>query len=238
MLSKLYLIPNVINETPGGEFFSPETRKAISLLRVFFVEEIKSARRLLRKIDPQFPIDDCIFYSLSEHTLSEETEKNFKEAGNQDIGVISEAGCPCVADPGADVVLLAQQNNREIIPLVGPSSILLALMASGLNGQNFAFNGYLPKERDGRIKKLKELEKRSLAENQTQIFMEAPYRNQNLFEDILQTCDINTLMCVAVSITTPEQMIKTKTMRGWQKEKMDFNKKPAIFLISKPQTHK
>ncbi len=229
MSSKVFLIPNQIHDAQDVPvpIFAP----GIEHVRVFFIEEIKSARRLLKKLNPQIQIDQCTFYDLNEHISLKETEEHFQKAGDQDIGIISEAGCPGVADPGADVVLLAHKQGREIVPFVGPSSILLALMASGLNGQNFAFNGYLPKDKGERIKKLKDLEKRSANEKQTQIFMEAPYRNQNLFEDVLQNCDPATVLCVAVDLMNPAQFIKTRSIRDWKTSKVDINKKPALFLF-------
>ncbi|MCB9772120.1 MAG: SAM-dependent methyltransferase [Candidatus Omnitrophica bacterium] len=229
MFMKIFLIPNSISEQ--YDQLLSAAALGIEHLNVFFVEEIKSARRLLKKINPSMQIDECVFFALNEHTPLEETRKNFMKVVDQDIGVISESGCPCVADPGADVVLLAHQQGCEIIALVGPSSILLALMASGLSGQNFAFNGYLPKDRGERIRKIKDLEKRSTSEKQTQIFMEAPYRNQNVLEDILQNCQGSTLLCLAVDLTTPTQMIKTCTISEWKKQKIDINKKPALFLL-------
>jgi 16S rRNA (cytidine1402-2'-O)-methyltransferase len=226
---KIFLIPNTIHghEDPVVPVFAPGIEK----VRVFFVEEIKSARRLLKKLNPHLSIDQCTFYDLNEHTSLKETQEHFKQAGDQDIGIVSEAGCPCVADPGADLVLLAHKQGREIIPLVGPSSILLALMASGLSGQSFAFNGYLPKDKVERIKKLKDLEKRSVNEKQTQIFMEAPYRNQNLLADVLQNCHPQTLLSVAVDLMNPTQFIKTQSIREWKTTAIDINKKPALFLL-------
>lgn len=227
-MSKLYLIPNIIAEEE--QLFFPE-KDEITKLRIFFVEEIKSARRLLRKIDPQFPIDASKFFDLNEHTLSREARRDFESVQGQDIGVISEAGCPCVADPGSDVVFWGHQAGYEILPLVGPSSILLALMASGLNGQNFAFNGYLPKEKSERTKKLKDLEARSKKEGQTQLFMEAPYRSQALFEDILQVCFPNTRLCVASGLLSSSQSVKTKDIQAWRKQGQPLGKLPTIFLL-------
>lgn len=229
MSAKLFLIPNQIHE--AQDLPVPVFAPGIAHLRVFFVEEIRSARRLLKKLNPQIVIDECIFFDLNEHILLKETEENFKKAGDQDVGIISEAGCPGVADPGADVVLLAHRQGREVIPLVGPSSILLALMASGLSGQNFAFNGYLPKDRGARVQKLKDLEVRSAKEKQTQIFMEAPYRNQHLLEDILQNCHPDALLCIAVDIMNPAQFIKTQKVRDWKGQTVEVNKKPALFLL-------
>ncbi|MBF0510840.1 MAG: SAM-dependent methyltransferase, partial [Candidatus Omnitrophica bacterium] len=148
-----------------------------------------------------------------------------------DTALISEAGCPCVADPGADLVSLAHQNGVKIIPLVGPTAIILALMASGLNGQNFAFNGYLPKERKEKIQKIKMLQERSKKEGQTQIFMETPYRNQNMLEDILLSCDDKIRLCVAFDITGSCEMIQTKSIKEWKSNPYHLDKKPALFLV-------
>ncbi|MCB9757319.1 MAG: SAM-dependent methyltransferase [Candidatus Omnitrophica bacterium] len=229
MNSKLFLIPNQIYDSSDG--FLPIFAPGIEHVRVFFVEEIRSARRVLKKLNPQISFDQCVFYDLNEHISFKETQENFKKTDDQDIGVISEAGCPCLADPGADVVLLAHRRGFEIIPLVGPSSIVLALMASGLNGQNFAFNGYLPKEKGDRIKRIKELEQRSAREQQTQIFMEAPYRNQNLLNDILNNCHGDTLLCVAADLMSPAAVIKTCRICDWKNKKIDIHKKPALFLL-------
>ncbi len=223
------MIPNQIFQITDG--LLPVFEPGIEHVRIFFIEEIKSARRLLKKLNPQLVIDQCVFYDLNEHTPFKEIENNFKQCVGQDIGVISEAGCPCVADPGAQVVSLAHKYGRTVIPLVGPSSILLALMASGLNGQSFAFNGYLPKEREARIQKLKALEKRCIVEKQTQIFMEAPYRNQNMFDDILQNCSPSTMLCIAVDLMSPTQYIKTLKICDWKSQKIDINKRPALFLL-------
>jgi len=150
------------------------------------------------------------------------------------MGVLSEAGCPAIADPGADVVAMAQKNNFKVIPLIGPSSILLSLMASGFNGQSFAFVGYLPIERSERSKALKKLESRAYSEDQSQIFIETPYRNMKMLEEILQSCQSNTRLCIAVDITLDTEFIKTKTVKEWKTQLPDLNKRPCIFLIYKP----
>ena len=229
MPSKLYLIPNQIS-SDQNHFYLPSE---IAELRNFFVEEIKSSQRLLKKVDPQFPISSCTFFMLNEHEPAADIRKNFESCRDKDIGIIAEAGCPCVADPGADVVLLAHKEGREIIPCIGPSSILLALMSSGLNGQNFAFVGYLPKEKENRISRLKLLEKRSALEKQTQIFMEAPYRNEKLFLELLDYLDPQTLVCVASNLTASDQIIKTMPVKEWKKSKPALDKKPLLFLIQK-----
>ncbi len=227
---KLYLVPNSINET--SENLLPDyIARELKDVRTFFVEEPKSSRRLLKSLDAQFPLGDCRFFDLNEHTNAKQIQEYVPILKEGNSAIISEAGCPCVADPGADLVFLAHQNHIEIIPLVGPSSILLALMASGLNGQNFAFNGYLPKDRQERVQKIKMLEGRSLKEKQTQIFMEAPYRNQNILEDILAVAQDKTYLCIACDITGPYQIIKTMSIKEWKKNPFNFNKKPALFLL-------
>jgi len=229
-MPKLFLIPNIINEE-GPNLLPDYIASQIKDIRVFFVEEPKSSRRLLKSLNAQFPLSDCRFFDLNEHSNPKEVREYVHLLKNEDCAIISEAGCPCVADPGADLVFLAHQNNIEIIPLVGPSSILLALMASGLNGQNFAFNGYLPKDRQERAQKIKMLEDRSRREKQTQIFMEAPYRNQNILEDILASCHDQTHLCIACDITNPHQIIKTMSIRDWKKNPPNIDKKPALFLL-------
>ena len=231
-MSKLYLIPNTIAEQ-GPWTIPAYIGQSIAQVRIFFVEEPKSARRLLKQIDTAFPIQECRFFDLNEHTKPVQVQEYLKVLKEGDSGIISESGCPCMADPGADLVLLAHHNHINVIPLVGPSSIALALMASGLSGQNFAFNGYLPKDKQARAAKIKALEKRALQEGQTQIFMEAPYRNQNVFDDLLANCSGQILLCVACGITGKEEFIKTKTIQQWQKTNLSLPKQPALFIINK-----
>jgi 16S rRNA (cytidine1402-2'-O)-methyltransferase len=229
---KLYLVPNTINEERGN-LLPDYIVQEIKDVRVFFVEEPKSSRRLLKSLNAQFPLSDCRFFDLNEHSDPKEVQEYAQILKKEDCAIISEAGCPCVADPGADLVFLAHQNQIAVIPLVGPSSILLALMASGLNGQNFAFNGYLPKDRQERAKKIKALEDRSFREKQTQIFMETPYRNQSILEDILAVAQDTTSLCIACDITGPHQIIKTMSIKEWKKNPLNFDKKPALFLLQK-----
>ena len=233
MAKKLFLIPTSISDDDSLTTLPTFTSRNIEQLRIFFVEADKTARIFLKRIQPHIPLQDYTFYPLSEHTSLKEIEQYVRVILEKDAGIISESGCPCVADPGADLVLLAHQNNFEVIPLVGPSSIILALMASGFNGQNFAFHGYLPREKDGRIKKIKELERLTKLENQTQIFMEAPYRNEQLFEDILEACSLKTSLCVACDLTTKDQFIKTLSLQEWKKQRPALHKKPTLFLIYK-----
>lgn len=233
MPPKLYLIPNFLSENSSSHLIPEAVREIVKDLRCFVVEEKASAQRFLKTIRNDFPLTECTFFEFNEHSSPQDAREIFKSLQDKNTGMISEAGMPCVADPGQEIVLLAHQNNWEVIPLAGASSIVLTLAASGLNGQNFAFNGYLPKEREARIKKLKALEERSCREHQTQIFMEAPYRNQKLFEDILSRCHPQTLLCVAVDLTSPAQFIKTVTIEEWRKLNPSIQKKPALFLLQK-----
>jgi len=233
MPNKLYLIPNTISDEAAINILPAYISSAIAHLRFFAVEEEKAARRLLKKLNPQFPLDQTVLVKLNEHTKFQDIEKIFEEAGHQDVGIISEAGCPAVADPGSELVLLAHQRNWEVVPLVGPSAILLALMASGLNGQNFCFHGYLPKEKDLRIQKIKTLEKRSALEHQTQVFMETPYRNENVLEDVLNYCDANTYLCIACDLSAPTQFVKTLPIKEWRSQKISLHKRLAVFLLGK-----
>ena len=235
MPNKIYLIPNTIQDETAFNILPAYIGEMIGHVRFFAVEEEKSARKLLKKIHSQIPIQQCVFVNLNEHTQSVEIKKIFEEAGHQDIGIISEAGCPCVADPGSELVLLAHQKDWEVVPLVGPSSIMLALMASGLSGQNFCFHGYLPKEKDLRVQKIKMLQKRSLLENQTQVFMETPYRNDSILEDIINCCDSETLLCIACDLTAPTQFVKTLSMKEWKVRKSSLHKRPTVFLMQKKQ---
>ncbi len=230
-MPKLYLIPNTINEDAGAVTIPPYIREIVHPLRIFFTEDEKSARRLLKKADPEFPLHAAKLYELNEHTKAADVREYVKMIQQADAGIISESGCPCVADPGADLVFLAHQHHIEVLPLIGPSSILMALMASGLNGQNFAFNGYLPKDKQERVQKLKSLEKRSKLEGQTQIFMDTPYRNQALLDDVIASLDSKTLLCIAQDITGPAQFIKTVTVGDWKRKAISLEKKPALFLI-------
>lgn len=201
-------------------------------MRHFIVEDVRSARRFLKKVDKGIDIDTLTFYELNKHTSPEAISGYLKplEAG-ESMGVISEAGCPAVADPGADVVAIAQRKNLQVVPLVGPSSIILSVMGSGFNGQSFAFNGYLPIEPSERAKKLKALEQRIYNEHQTQLFIETPYRNNKMIEDILNNCRPQTKLCIAANITCSDEYIKTKTVKEWRGHTPDLTKIPCIFLL-------
>ena len=233
-LGKLYLIPSPLGESEIDSIIPSEVVKIIHSLDEFIVEDEKAARRFFKKTNYPKPLESVSFHLLNKHTSANELSNylsSSEKGGN--IGLLSDAGCPSVADPGAEIVKLAHKKNIQVIPLVGPSSILLALMASGFNGQNFSFHGYLPKERNERIKKLKEIEKISFSKNQTQIFIETPYRNNQMIEDILSSCSNETKFCIACDITLATELIKTKSISEWRKNKPDINKRPAIFLLYK-----
>ncbi len=231
-MAKLFLVPNVLSESNWQQVLPAGIYSIITETKYFIVENIRTARRFMKQVNNEVNIDDCTFYELNKHTSPAEIPSflNPLQKGF-DVAVISEAGCPGVADPGADVVKIAHQKGIKVVPLVGPSSILLALMASGLNGQNFAFNGYLPVKPNERTRAVSSLEKKALNEQQTQIFIETPYRNNQLIEDILKTCSPTTLFCIAADITGENEFICTKTIQQWKNHVPDLHKIPAIFLI-------
>lgn len=230
----LYLFPVTLSECPLENVLPEYNRKLLLPIRHFIVEEIRTARRFLKKADPHFDIDACQFYALNKHTTPEQITSylNALKTG-QDMGLLSEAGCPAIADPGADIVCIAQEKGYKVVPLVGPSSILLSLMGSGFNGQRFAFEGYLPVEKEERIRAIKRLEQRSYAEDMTQIFIETPYRNSRLLEDLTTNLRPQTRICVSFDLTGPEEFIRTRSAREWKKEHLELSKKPCIFLIYK-----
>lgn len=229
----LYLIPLPIAEDTQHQVLAPQIIDIIPKLNTFFVENIRTARRFISSLKLGVVIDELSFYVLDKKT-DQQTYLSYLNIlkAEKSIGLMSEAGSPGVADPGSNLVQLAHQNNIQVIPLVGPSSILLALMASGLNGQNFAFLGYLPIQKPERKKRIQAIEKLSAQYKQTQIFIETPYRNQSLFEDLLKCCQNNTRLCVACNLTSPEEFIKTQTIKTWKSAKdIDLHKKPTIFLL-------
>jgi len=230
----IYLLPCPIGSETVGEVLPLDTIQLASTLRLFVVEDVKSARRFLRRMDRTFPIDDSIFYTLNKKTGKEELD-NFLQPvlAGQDMAVISEAGCPGVADPGADLVRAAHALNIPIKPLVGPSSILLTLMGSGMNGQEFTFHGYLPKDRKDRIKKFKDMEFHVLRTKQTQIFMDTPFRNMNVLDDLLNELADTTELCIASNLTAKNQRIETKTVADWREAAYDLAKSPVMFAIGK-----
>lgn len=204
----------------------------IPSLKHFVVEEVKTARRYLSKTGLKGKIDTLHFYELNEHTKIDQIEGYIQVLlDGESIGMISEAGLPAVADPGSSLVEFAHNHGIEVRPMVGPSSLMLALMASGMNGQNFAFTGYLPIKPDERRTKIKQLERLSLSQHQSQIIIETPYRNNSLLADLLLVCAPKTRLCIAAEISLPDAFIKTKTVEQWRKEKIDLNKKPCVFIL-------
>ena len=228
----LYLIPAPLGEGDIAWMIPAAVRQCIAGLGHYVVEHPKTARQFLKQIGCILPLQQISMQVLNEHTQPKELSGLLTPllAGN-DVGLLSEAGCPAVADPGAGLVRLAHQKNLRVVPLVGPSSILLALMASGLNGQRFVFHGYLPVEKSQRVKTIVELERDSIARDQTQIFIETPYRNQKLLESLVFTCHDDTVLCVACNLTLASEYISTRTVKEWKNTLPDLNNKPAIFLL-------
>lgn len=234
MSSTLYLFPVTLAECTVEQVLPEYNRQKLLPIRHFIVEDIRTARRFLKKCDPAFDIDACKFYTLNKHTTSEQIASYlFDLESDHDMGLLSEAGCPAVADPGADIVHIAQKKGYKVVPLVGPSSIILALMSSGFNGQRFAFEGYLPVEKEERIKAIKHLEQRSYTEDMTQIFIETPYRNTKLLNDLTSNLRPQTQICVAFDLTGPEECIHTRSAKEWGTDHSELTKKPCIFLIYK-----
>ncbi len=229
----LYLIPTTLGNTSETTDVIPfKVNQVINTIDEYIVENEKTARRYLKQIGIKKPLHEIILHPLNQHSESTNVTGYLKSISlGKNIGIISDAGCPGIADPGAEIVKIAHANNIKVVPLVGPSSILLALMASGFNGQNFTFNGYLPKERSERIKKIKELEKTALQKKQTQLFIETPYRNMHILDDILSNCDGKTKLCIACDITLSTEFIKTKSINEWKKQMPDIAKRPTLFLI-------
>jgi len=228
----LYLIPTTLGDSPLKSVLPDGVIHIIHSLDEFIVEDVRTARRFLAFIKHPRPIVELKFSVLSEHTLKSQVPSFLNSImQGKSIGLLSEAGCPCIADPGSVVVELAHRRGIEVVPLVGPSSILLALMASGLNGQNFAFVGYLPKERSPRIRAIHELEHLVRTKHQTQLFIETPYRNNHMVEDLLAQCQPETRLCIAADLTLPTQFIQTKTIAEWKGKVPDLGRRPVVFLI-------
>ena len=233
MKGKLYLIPSTLGDVPSSGSLPEINLRIIEKLRYFVVEDVRTARRFLKKILPAINIDGLSFQILDEHTKPDNVSSFLEPAlEGKDMGLLSEAGLPCVADPGALLVSLAHENGVKIVPLTGPSSVFLALMASGFNGQNFAFSGYLPVDRKARTTKIRELESAAYQQDETGIFIETPYRNQQLMEALLETCRLQTRICLAVNLTLPDEFIISRTVEQWKRLKWpDIQKKPAVFLL-------
>lgn len=231
---KLYLIPSRLGNNPPLEVLPISIKKIIEHLEYYIVENEKTARRFIKRVSPSKSQPALQLKVLNKYTTDAEksTYLNPCKEGIS-IGLLSEAGCPAIADPGSDIVSLAHKNNIQVIPLVGPSSIILALMASGMNGQSFTFNGYLPIDKGERKSKIKALERLSFEQNQSQLFIETPYRNIKMLEDLVNILHPNTKVCVACDLTLPTEFIKTKPAKDWKHNKEDLHKRPAIFIIQK-----
>lgn len=229
---KLYLIPSPLGENDPAEVIPGPVLEKIRGIRTFVVEEARTARRYLSRAGLKGHIAELEIHELNEHTGQKEVESYLQlfNDGN-DVGLVSEAGLPAVADPGADLVALAHRNGIVVVPFVGPSSLMLALMASGLNGQSFAFCGYLPAKTDERRERLRSIERLSASHRQTQIFIETPYRNDSMFSDILSICKGSTRICVAANVTMPDAFIMTRTVEEWKSERPVIGKRPCVFCL-------
>lgn len=232
MIGKLYLIPTTLGDTEPLEVMPLSVKKVVEQLDYFIVENEKSARRFIKKLTPSKSQSSLNLMLLDKYSDEIET-RNYLDVckDGTSIGLLSEAGVPAVADPGASIVKLAHENGIQVVPLVGPSSILMAIMASGMNGQSFAFNGYLPIDKATRKKTIKDLERLSKEKNQSQIFIETPYRNEKMLEDLRTTLQPNTQLCIACDITLSTEYIKTLSVKDWKNVKTDLHKRPAIFII-------
>ena len=229
---RIYLIPTLIAENTLYEVLPKNTLEVCNRINYYLVENARSARRFLKKLGIHQPIDSLTIETVDKHTSPLSLEKLIQPMlGGIDCGIMSEAGCPGIADPGAEVVSRAHKLGIKVVPMVGPSSIFLALMASGLNGQNFAFLGYLPINKTARITTIKNIEITSRKSRQTQIFMETPYRNQGLLNDLIKTCHPETYICIACEITGTDEYIKTRRVKDWKSHKINIHKKPSIFLL-------
>lgn len=231
MKGKLFLIPSPLGENEPSEVLPATVLQTAAGLRCFVVEELRTARRFLSRAGLKGQIDTLEFHTLNEHSSPGEVEALASLFDKGDVGLISEAGLPAVADPGSALVALCHRKGITVVPLVGPSSLMLALMASGLNGQSFAFQGYLPAKTEERRSALKELERRSKALNQSQIFIETPYRNDSLLKDMLQFLSAGTRLCIAADITLPDAFILTRTVEQWRKAPVTIGKRPCVFIV-------
>ncbi|RIJ37316.1 SAM-dependent methyltransferase [Pontibacter oryzae] len=232
----LYLIPTILADNTQDEVISPQVKETVQHLTYFIVENLRTARRYVKSICPELVIDQLTFVQIDKDATPAQVQASLNPTLEQgkDAGIISEAGCPGVADPGAEVVKYAHQKSIKVVPFAGPSAILLSLMASGFSGQQFCFHGYLPIEKRDRLQALRQLEKEMQQRNQTQIFMETPYRNNKLLEDLLSTLHPETKLCIAANITSPEhEFIQTKSINQWRGKLPDIHKQPAVFLIYK-----
>ncbi|MEN3322460.1 SAM-dependent methyltransferase [Mariniflexile soesokkakense] len=233
-LGKLFLIPTTLGDNEPLEVLPITVKQVIEETDTFIVENDKTARHFIKRISPEKSQPSLKMFHLNKHTDVADLPTFLEPCLNGiNVGLLSEAGCPGVADPGADIVKIAHQKNIKVIPLVGPSSILMALMSSGMNGQSFAFNGYLPIDKGERKSEIKRLERLSFEHNQSQIFIETPYRNNKMLEDLSNVLDQNTQICVACDITLSTEFIKTQSANLWKKNSADLHKRPTIFIIHK-----
>ena len=233
-LGKLYLIPTTMGDCDPMDVLPQTIKRCIDLIDDYIVENEKTARKCIKSTNPEKVQATLRLSSLNKHTEVSEYNKMIQPClQGKNVGLMSEAGCPAIADPGAAIVKLAHEKGIQVVPLVGPSSILLAMMASGMNGQGFTFNGYLPIEKSEKKTALKNLEQLSQSKNQSQIFIETPYRNNKLLEDIMQSLQPNTHLCVACDITLPTEYIKTLRVQDWKKTNIDLHNRPTIFIIHK-----
>ncbi len=233
---KIWLIPTTLGGESTTDIIPEDVRSWVIELRSFIVEDIKSARRFLRKLDRTFPIDESTFFVLNKKTSPGDLMSFIQPAlKGENMGIMSEAGCPGVADPGATIVALAHQHEIRVQPLVGPSSILLTLMGSGFSGQEFTFHGYLPKDRKDRIYALKNFEADNRRSGFTHLFMDTPFRNMNVLDDMLNELADTTMLCIASSITLPQEDIRTMSVKEWREKAYDLGKKPTMFAIGKLQ---
>ena len=227
----LYLIPVPLAEEVAHKTFTPYLVDTVNQIDTYSVENSKTARRFLKEAGLKTPQKDLIVHDYGKHNRTDLGQFFVELAAGKDVGLMSEAGCPGIADPGADIVAEAHKRGIKVVPLVGPSSILLALMASGFNGQSFAFWGYLPIDKEQRTKRIKDLDLSASRYKQTQIFIETPFRNNQLFEEVLKSCKPNTQVCVASNLTAEDEFIKTQSVYNWRKEEIDLHKQPTIFLL-------
>mgnify|MGYP003945587117 FL=1 len=228
----LYLVPVPLAENASAKSFTPFLVDTINAIDTYIVENEKTARKFLKEAGLKLPQSELVIHDYGKHKRTSSLVPFFKELMNgKDVGLMSEAGCPGIADPGADIVAEAHRRGITVVPMVGPNSILLALMASGFNGQSFTFHGYLPINKEERGKRIKELEKIAEQQKQTQMFMETPFRNNALLEDVLKNAAPQTLLCIASNLTAETEFVKTLSVGQWRQEKIDLHKKPTIFLL-------
>jgi len=234
MPGTLYLMPNTLGNPENGLTLPPLVRSLVIDIGVFIVEDLRNARRFLKSIDKEILIDSLVFHLLNEHTEAGEIPGFLREVeAGKDAAVISEAGVPGVADPGSRLVSAAHVKGIRVVPLTGPSSILLSLMASGLNGQSFRFHGYLPVKRPDRIRKIRQLDQEVQSSSETQIFIEAPYRNDSLLTDLIATCQPGTMLCIAADLTLDTEFIRMHPIAQWKKKAPGLNKRPVVFLLGR-----